>query len=106
MRKHIPIGITEHSRWSPRERRRVPGVGAYSRSPQQIGLAFRKFLSKATSTLLGAHFVRPPPHAANLAMTDTAMLDQAKLGVLPGSVLSAVLGMAILWWLPVPRGEV
>jgi len=42
---------------------------------------------------------------ANLAMTDAAMLDQAKLGVLSGSVLSAVLGMAILWWLPVPQEE-
>lgn len=43
---------------------------------------------------------------ANLAMTDTQQLAQAKLGVLTGSVLSAVLGMGILWWLPVPTGEV
>ncbi len=42
---------------------------------------------------------------ANLAMTDAAMLDQAKLGVLSGSMLSAVLGMAVLWWLPVPQEE-
>ncbi len=40
---------------------------------------------------------------ATLAMTDTAMLEQAKLGVLSGSVLSAVLGMGILWSMPVPE---
>jgi len=38
-------------------------------------------------------------------MTDAQQLEQAKLGVLAGSVLSAVLGIGILWWLPVPQGE-
>ena len=42
---------------------------------------------------------------ASLAMTDAAQLDQAKLGVLAGSILSAVLGMGILWSLPIPREE-
>jgi len=43
---------------------------------------------------------------ANLAMTEGALLEQAKLGVLAGSVLSAVLGMAILWSLPMPQETV
>ena len=42
---------------------------------------------------------------ATLAMTDAAMLDQAKLGVLSGSVLSAMLGMGILWRLPMPEEQ-